>query len=253
MNKIAFEGLGWKVVNKQQRSGDKGGMLAAQATKTSSLLKDGFFLQQDENGTDYWQEYVNGAPQGEGTFVPVEAHNVEEGGKYHVVQTQALFDDWATKSGTPYDGNTWAALSKDVLGWEVEVVNIVMDSDWPGYNCNVKVQHTEGGPEITHCIPIRALCTPDEGATALFMGEVGMFILCAELALYPKDGYNDRGKSMQPLVSEFKGLCETLAGQDDLGYMEVADFEEEPEAYNLAPEIQTWCGEATADWAYDNY
>lgn len=254
MNKMAFEGLGWKVVNKQQRDGDKGGMLAAQCTKKPLNVKPGYFLLQDENGADYWQKYADGAAvDGDFTYEPAVAFDVVAGGKYFVLNDQTKFDSFATKSGTPYDGNTWADLSRDVLGWEVTVESIVTDSDWPNYNCVVKVQHEEGGPEKTHTIPIRALCTEDEGATALFFGEVGMWILSAELALYPCDGYADRGKSMQPLVSEFKGVLEALSGLDDMGYMEVVDAEDDEEYYNLKGDIQAWCTEATTEWDYGAY
>jgi len=253
-NQLAWEKRGWKVVKKIARAGDQGGMLAARVVKKNELLKDGYFLAQDDNGADYWQLYQDGAPvDGSYSYTPRDCCDVAAGMKCYVTDDQTILDAVALKSGTPYDESTWAELSHDVLGWEVTVQSIVEDSDWPGYNVIVSVQHEEGGAEKTHTVPIRALRKEDDGPTALFMGEVGMWILSAELALFPTGGYADRGQNMQPIVSEFKGLLETLAGQDDLGYMEVVDGEEDGDFYNLNADIQAWCGQAGADWTYDNY
>lgn len=248
VTKIAYEGVGWKVVNKQARAGDKGGMLAAQAVKTREPLKEGWFQNADENG-DYWQLWVDGVADNDNySYTPSAGFDVVEGQKYLVTDNRTTFDAVATKSGTPYVEATWPTLCHDVLGQEVTVNNIVNDSDWPGYNVNVT---TETG--ATHQIPIRALRVKDEGQTALFMGEVGMFILTAEMKLFADDGHSERGRTIQPLVSEFKGVCEALCQADDLGFMEVVDPEDDERFYNLQPDIQAWCTEKGTDWSYDNY
>jgi len=248
ITKIAWEKRGWKVVNKQARDGDKGGMLACTATKDKDLKKEGYFQLADETA-DYWQLYENGvAVENAYSYVPRDCFDVEVGAKYMVTASQTDFDSDATKSGTPYDAATWADLSHDVLGQEVTVDSIVEDSDWPGYN--VMVTTATGA---SHQIPIRSLRIKDDGSTALFLGEIGMWILSAELALFPENGYADRGKNVQPLVSEFKGVLEGIAAIDDLGYMEVVDGEDDDQVYNLTQHIAAWCAEATTDWSYDNY
>lgn len=248
LTKIAWEKRGWKVVNKQARDGDKGGMLACTATKDKEPVKDGYFQLADETA-DYWQLYENGAPVAEAfSYVPRDCYDLEVGGKYMVTSNRADFDAVATKSGTPYDANVWEDLCRDVLGQEVTLDSIVEDSDWPGYN--VMVTNAHGS---TQQIPIRALRVQDDGSTALFLGEVGMFILSAELALFPENGYADRGKNVQPFVSEFKGVLEGLGQIDDLGYMEVVDPEDDEAYYNLNEQVQAWCAEAGTDWSYDNY
>jgi len=254
MKSIAWEKRSWKVVNRQPRDGDKGGMIACSTVKTVEPVKAGYFLLQDENGADYWQLYQDGvAVENQYTYTPRDCYDVVAGEKYVVTINQSELDDVATKSGTPYDANTWPELSRDCLGWEVTVVRIIEDSDWPGYNVEVNVQHTEGGEVKTHTLPIRALRKRDPEATTLMMGEIGMWVLTAELQLFPADGYNCRGKSIQPLVSEFKGILETLCQFDDAGYMEVLDAEDDEDVANLNPAIRTWCAEVGADWSYDNW
>jgi hypothetical protein len=249
---IAWEERNWKVVKRLARDGDKGGMLACTTVKMQSILQDNYFLLQDENGADYWQLYENGAPKdGAYTYVPAECMEVKAGEKYYVCLDQTVLDSVATKSGTPYDANTWAELSRDCLGWEVSVEAVIMDSDWPGYNVLVNVEHTEGGDVKQHVLPIRALRKMDPDATALFMGEIGHWILTAELQLFTTGGKKERGKSIQPLVSEFKGVMETIGGQDDLGWMDVfGDDEDDFAMYHQG--LQTWMTE-NQDFEYSNY
>jgi len=245
LTKIAWEKRGWKVVNKQAKDGDKGGMIACQTTKDNDLCREGYYFVND-----YWVFYNDdGIADAENYYAdPAGAYEVEAGTMCKVMLDKTAFDAEAIASGTTFNQETWDELCHDVLGQNVTVDEILTDHEYPNYN--VKVTTEEGK---THEVPIKALRRDDDGQTALFIGEAGQWILTAELALFPEKGFTDRGKNVQPLVSEFKGILEALSQLDEIGFMEVVDPEEDEDYANLLPLIQKWCNEVGTEWSYDNW
>lgn len=222
--KIYYDGCEWKVVKKMERRTEGGGILIAITRKAPSLVKEGFFKEY-EGATPYWQQY-DGAVKTETFFYdPQSCHNVEVGGEYQVCSDKALYDVVCTESKSPYTTQEeWDAQAAAIMGWKCTVTDLPDQ-----YNAVIKVVH-EDGKEVTATIAITALVKEDAGDTALFMGELGQFILKAELDLYDTKGRVCRGKNVQPLASEWIAICEFFGQSEEAGFSEFLDYDEEENA-----------------------
>jgi len=225
---IPFRGRGWKVIKKEERKNEGGAIMIALSRKQESLLKPGYIKCFDdwENNCDYWQLYGEdgAAVEGAFTYAPNEAFDVEVGASYSVMTSKKDFDALGVSSHTPFTTQeAWDEMCRNCLGWEctVEAIHAAADG-WNGYNVDITCAN---GTSAT--LPIRALRKENDGDTALFMAEVGMFVFIAEMDLFENKGYCERGKQMQPLASEWTSICYHFGG-DELGFGEFLDDEESP-------------------------
>lgn len=222
--KIYFEGREWKVVKKMERRTEGGGVIIAITRKAPSLVKDGYFKEY-EGAKPYWQQY-DGAVKTESYFYdPQSCHNVEVGGDYQVCTDKALYDTLGIESNSPFTTQEeWDNTANQIMGWPCKVTELP-----DTYNAVIEVTH-EDGNVVNATIPITALVKEDAGDTALFMGELGQFILKAELDLYDTKGRVCRGKNVQPLASEWIAICEFFGQSEEAGFAEFLDYDEEENA-----------------------
>jgi len=260
--KLPFDGYAWKVIRKNERTSDGGAVMACCAKKRKSIVKEGYYKLHDDNqGCDYWQKYDGATPVTEDySYKPVDVFDVKVGETYVCGHSKTEFDALGISSHSPFTTQEdWDERARNCLGFPCKVTAIYDGGDgWAGYNVTVQVQQGENTVDDL-VIPIRMLQKEDPGDTVLFMGELGMFILKAEMDLFACKGYNERGKALQPLMAEFASIVQNFC-QDDrhfgdfTDWMDHDDDDAEKEFQNLKPAIQEFIDKNLADddFQYEN-